>query len=253
MIKVLIIEDKDVDLKILDEVLSAEDFALHFSHEKQDGIEIALRYHPNLILFSYTGLHDLLYLDRIIKNELTSDLPIILLSDQANFEEQRMLMEKGIDDYIPLKYIPSSLLKSIRSRLDKIKRIKNRFNEQLNSFEENGKQIKQDDHLLVKLGRKLKFIKFSDIVCITALKEYSKIKTNENLEVIVRKSMQNWIKVLPEKSFLRIHRATIINLEYIDKISQKGNRTYCVSLKGINEPFSFSFRYTNIMRRSFPS
>jgi len=253
LIKVLIIEDKDDDLKVVEDILDSEEFSIHYSHEKQDGIEIALRYLPNLILFSYAGSQDVKYLDTIIKNDLTAALPIILLSKKPSFEEQRFLMESGIDDYIPLQFVQTSLLKSIRRRFEKIQKIKTKINEQIESFEGYGRQTKQDDHLLVKLGTKLKFIKFSDIICITALKEYSKIRTCENLEVVVRKSMRNWVKILPAKSFLRIHRATIINLDYIEKISQTGNRTYCVSLKGVTEPFDFSYRYANVMRRTFPS
>jgi DNA-binding LytR/AlgR family response regulator len=85
------------------------------------------------------------------------------------------------------------------------------------------------------------------------LKEYSKIKTNDNLEILVRKSMRNWVKLLPSNSFLRIHRATIININFIDKISQTNSRIYTVSLKGIKDTFDFSYRYANIMRRSFPT
>ena len=65
--------------------------------------------------------------------------------------------------------------------------------------------------------------------------------------------MRNWVKVLPAKSFLRIHRATIINLEYVDKISQANGRTYTVSLKGVKDTFDFSYRYANVMRQTFPS
>jgi DNA-binding LytR/AlgR family response regulator len=64
--------------------------------------------------------------------------------------------------------------------------------------------------------------------------------------------MRNWIDILPPNAFLRIHRGTIINLNYIDKINQTGVRTYTVSLKGITSVFDFSYRYANIMRRSFP-
>lgn len=253
MIKVLLIEDKDDDLNIIEEILDPGRFSLHFSHDKRDGIEIAVRYLPNLILFHFSGNDDVAFLNLILQNEITSCIPVIVIPATPTFKEQRMLMELGVEDYLPKHFIAGSLLKTIYSRFEKLRKIKQKVNDQINSFENIGRNSKNNDHLLVKIGKKLKLIKFSDIVCITALKEYSKIKTRDNLEVLVRKSMRNWVKMLPAKSFLRIHRATIINLEYVDKISQTNNRTYSVSLKGVKDTFDFSYRYANVMRRTFPT
>jgi two-component system LytT family response regulator len=253
LIKVLIIEDINDNLKIVDDILEPDKFEINYSHDKNDGVEIAFRYLPDLIIFLYTGNNDLDLLSGILKNEMTSSLPIITVSPNPSFEEQRLLMEAGVEDYIPLNLLTDSLLKSIQIRFRKISRIKEKLNEQINSFEEVKKLVKRDDHIIVKIGIKIKLIKFTDIICITALKEYSRIKTSENLDVIVRKSMRNWGKILPESSFLRIHRATIINLNYIDKIVQTSQRVYTVSLKGVNETFNFSYRYANVMRRTFPT
>jgi response regulator RpfG family c-di-GMP phosphodiesterase len=253
LIKILLIEDKDCNLKVVENLLNPDKFSVHYSHDKNDGIEIAFRYLPDFILFHFEEKDDIHYLEQLFENEPTSGIPIIIIPSAPTFEEQRMLMEIGVEDYIPLWFLEESLLKTINCRYSKLVRMKERVNEQINSFEEIDAPQKNNDHLLVKIGKKLKLVKFSEIVCITALKEYSKIKTIDNFEILVRKSMRNWIKILPEKSFLRIHRATIINLEYIDKISQINNRTYTVSLKGLKNSFDFSYRYANIMRRTFPS
>ena len=193
------------------------------------------------------------YLSRILNNDATAYIPILVISTIPSFEDQRMLMELGVEDYLPEQFIRSSLLNTIFNRFEKRRKMKQFLSDQINNFEEIETPAKKADHLLVKLGTKLKLVKFSDIVCITAMKEYSKIKINGNLEILVRKSMRNWVKMLPPNAFLRIHRATIINLNYIDKISQANSRTYTVSLKGIKDTFDFSYRYANIMRRSFPS
>jgi response regulator RpfG family c-di-GMP phosphodiesterase len=253
LIKVLIIEDKQDNLKIIGDLLDSALYATHYSHDKKDGVEIAIRYEPDLIFFHFTGSVDLGYLMQILNNDTTSFIPLMVIPLIPSFEDQRILMELGIEDYIPEKFIRSSLLNTITTRIEKIKKLKRYITEQMETFEEIEKPVKFPDHLLVKLGTKLKLIKFSDILCITALKEYSKIKTNDNLDILVRKSMRNWVKLLPSNSFLRIHRATIINLNYIDKISQTNNRTYTVSLKGVKDTFDFSYRYANVMRRSFPT
>jgi two-component system LytT family response regulator len=250
--KVLIIEDKNDNLNIIESVFDNQDFTIHYSHDKKDGVEIAFYYVPDLILFHFSGQQDVAHVRKLLRNDATSAIPLIIISSSPAFEEQRMLMEIGVEDYLPESFIRSSLLKTIETRFEKVRKLRQNLSEQLNSFEKDGTPEKQKDHLLVKLGTKLKIIKFNDIICITALKEYTKIKTNDNSDVLVRKSMRNWIDILPPKSFLRIHRGTIINLSYIDKINQTGVRTYTVSLKGITSVFDFSYRYANIMRRSFP-
>jgi len=253
LLKVLIIENKDVNLKIIDDILDSDKFEINYSHDKNDGVEIAIRYLPDIIIFLYSGTDDKVFLNRLIENEHTSGLVLITVSNNPSFEEQRMLMEMGAEDYIPINFIENSLLKSIQSRLKRSTRLKEKLNEEINSFETVKPQVKRDDHIIIKIGKKIKLIKFTEIVCITALKEYSCIRTSNNLEIIARKSMRNWSKILPENNFLRIHRATIINLNFIDKIVQTSPRVYTVSLKGLKETFNFSYRYANVMRRTFPT
>jgi DNA-binding LytR/AlgR family response regulator len=155
---------------------------------------------------------------------------------------------------LPEQHLAASLLKTINRRLQKLEYLRNRFNEQINSFDEVGaKPVKRDDHLLVKIGAKIKLIQFNEIVCIKALKEYCTVITKDNCKIVIRKSMNNWEKVLPANAFLRIHRATIINLSYVETIKKTGIRTYSVKLKQLPETFDLSYRYANIMRKTFPS
>ncbi|OGU68714.1 MAG: hypothetical protein A2499_01020 [Stygiobacter sp. RIFOXYC12_FULL_38_8] len=254
MKKVLVIGSKSEDLKKAFTLLPQTDFEIYFSHDKKDGLEIASRYIPNLILFEFTnGETDLRLIKKICNSESTSQLPLFVISNNSSFEQQRNVMELGVDDYIPAEFIRLSLLNSINKRMEKLGKLKASINNSLNSFEEESIKPKRDDHILVKIGNKLKLIKFTDIVCIIALKEYSKLTTKDNCKIVVRKSLKNWLGVLPSNSFLQIHRATIINLEYIDKIVRANERTYTVYLKHIAESFDFSHRYANIMRHTFPS
>jgi DNA-binding LytR/AlgR family response regulator len=253
LLKVLIIENKDINLKIIDDILDPDRYEINYSHDKNDGVEIAIRYLPDVIIFLYSGSDDKVFLNRLIGNERTCGLVLITVSNNPSFEEQRTLMEMGAEDYIPVSFIEKSLLNSIQSRLKRASILKEKLNDEINSFEAVKPQVKRDDHIIIKIGRKIKLIKFSEIVCISALKEYSCIRTSSNLEIIARKSMRNWSKVLPENNFLRIHRATIINLNFIDKIVHASPRIYTVSLKGVKETFNFSYRYANIMRRTFPT
>ena len=118
----------------------------------------------------------------------------------------------------------------------------------LSTFSNHSKKI---DHILIKIGANLKLIEFSRIVCISALKEYSKVTTDDGCKIVVRKSIRNWVETLPAKDFLRIHRATIVNMLFLDKIEKAGFRSYNVYLKNISTPFPISQRYGNIMKKTF--
>ena len=252
--KILVIQEHDEIIDEIDPILPKNEFEVFYSHNLYDGLEISLRYLPSLILFYINNSSESIkVLTKLVEEEKTSSIPLIVISEKNSFEQMRIVMEIGADDFLPAYLIEKSLLASINKRLDKLSRLKENFNSMINSFEEEQANPKRDDHILVKIGNKLKLVKFSEIVCITALKEYSKIITKDNCKIVVRKSLKNWIAILPSKSFLQIHRATIINIDYIEKIVKTNERTYTVHLKYIPETFDFSQRYTNIMRKTFPS
>ena len=249
----MVIQNNEEDLKEIEDILSKDDFEIFYSHRLKDGLEISLRYLPDLILFFIKNDDNgIEVISKITGEEKTSSIPVIAISETGSFNQQRRVMELGADDYLPAGSVKDSLLISINKRLDKLERLTVNISNRINSFGEENGNIKRDDHILVKIGNKLKLVKFADIVCITAMKEYSTLTTFENCKIIVRKSLKNWISVLPSKSFLQIHRATIINIDFIDKIVKTNERTYTVHLKHIPETFDFSQRYANIMRNSFP-
>jgi DNA-binding LytR/AlgR family response regulator len=252
--KILIIQNKVEDLKEIGGLLPENEFETFYSHNLKDGLEISLRYLPDLILFYLSEIDDgIEMLAKITSQEKVSLIPLVVITENYSVEQFRKVMDLGSDDYIPHNLLAKYLLKSVNKRLDKLSNLKISINSLINSFEEGYGKANKDDHILVKIGNKLKLVKYADIVCITALKEYSTITTIENCKIVVRKSLRNWISLLPSKAFLQIHRSTIINIDFIDKIAKTNVRTYTVHLKYISETFDFSQRYANIMRHSFPT
>ncbi|HKI79386.1 MAG TPA: response regulator transcription factor [Ignavibacteriaceae bacterium] len=253
MKKVLVIQNND-SLKTFDKILSKDEFEIFYSHNINDGLEISIRYLPDLILLLINNIEDdIAVISKITELEKTSCIPLIVISSKSSFRELRRVMELGADDYLPEEMLGEHLLNSINKRIKKIDKIKTKISNRINSFESENNEGKRNDHILVKIGNKLKLVKFTEIVCITALKEYSKITTNDNSKIIIRKSLKNWTNLLPAKLFLQIHRSTIININFIDKIVKTNDRTYTVHLTHIAETFDFSHRYANIMRQTFPT
>ena len=112
----------------------------------------------------------------------------------------------------------------------------------------NGKNIKSEileynDRLFLHFNNKYKFIKLSEILCISSAGDYTKITLTNNINGLTNKSMNEWETRLPINYFCRIHRTTIINLEHMEKIEEWFEGSYRIYIKGINAPYEISRRY----------
>lgn len=108
-----------------------------------------------------------------------------------------------------------------------------------------------DDRLFISINNEMKFIKIEDINCIIAAGDYSEINLNNGQKGLVLKSMREWETRLPGKYFCRIHRSTIINMEYVEKIEEWFNHSFRIYIKGIKEPLVMSRRYASKLKEKF--
>lgn len=114
-----------------------------------------------------------------------------------------------------------------------------------------GKNLEYDDFIFVTAGRKSRFIRISSIKCILAADVYSEILADDNSKFLLLKPLSEWENRLPAKNFLRIHRSTIINFEYVEKIEKSPNYSYDIFLRGVSEPFAVSRRYAAKIKDKF--
>lgn len=110
------------------------------------------------------------------------------------------------------------------------------------------KKLNIDDYIYLKLRNKTKFVKVENILCITSAKEYTEIITTDRLKGLIYKSMVEWENRLPSKNFVRIHRSTIVNLQFVEEIISLPNNTHQVYLTGIKEPVDMSRRYASRLK-----
>ncbi len=137
-------------------------------------------------------------------------------------------------DYL-LKPINPERLKVAIERLTK--------NESETKEYENLKLLNYDDHLLLNINNKLKFIKIESIVSITAAGDYSNIICADSTKGLTLKTMKEWEKRLPTKYFCRIHRSNIVNLNFIEHLEEWFNNSYKVYLNNNSDPLVMSRRY----------
>lgn len=256
MKKILVIEENSrTDNSETAAALAGAGYKTYTSAGDKDGVEIAVNYQPDLIVCNMIDNNEgLKVLRRLCSDNSTSTIPLIFVSNVNSLKAMRKAMEMGADDYFIRPLDLNSLVISVKKLFSKRELLKEKMILQLSSsFGDEITSPRTNDHILVKIGTKLKFVKYSCIVYISALKEYSRITTNENCAIVVRKSLCDWIDILPAQSFLRIHRSTIVNIDYIDKIVKTNTRSYEVYLENVTEPFQISQRFANAMRKTFPS
>lgn len=113
------------------------------------------------------------------------------------------------------------------------------------------RKLEFEDRLFIEVGERSRFLKIASIKCISADGDYSWIHTDDGKKHLVTKALKEWEDRLPEKYFLRIHRSTIINLEFVEKIETWFGRSYQVYLQGMKEPVTVSRRYAAQLKLKF--
>ena len=108
-----------------------------------------------------------------------------------------------------------------------------------------------DDAMLLTINAHLKFLRIKSIICIQSARDYTEVITNEIKKGVIHKTMAEWEERLPDKYFCRIHRSTIVNIEYIVKIEEWFGNSYQVQLKGIENPLPMSRRYAALLKQKW--
>jgi two-component system LytT family response regulator len=100
-----------------------------------------------------------------------------------------------------------------------------------------------EDRIFVKTDSGQLFIRLKEILAIASIGgNYAAVKLKNGESLLTRKTLKEWDKILPESYFFRIHRATIVNLRHIDRISHQKDGSCVVALSGLEETFTVSRR-----------
>jgi two-component system, LytTR family, response regulator len=105
-----------------------------------------------------------------------------------------------------------------------------RLSEDRQESAETIKPLEYDDYLFIAVGNQADFIKVSSVVCIRADGVYSEVLINDGRKLLLHKSLKQWLRQLPAKHFVQIHRSTVINLENVERVEQWFNCSYRVYL-----------------------
>ena len=85
------------------------------------------------------------------------------------------------------------------------------------------------ERLFIKTGNRIDVVAVSDIIHIEAEDDYVEIFTAD--KKYLKKETMNYLeKSLSKETFVRVHRSSIINTNYIQKLERYGKESYVVIL-----------------------
>jgi two-component system LytT family response regulator len=154
-------------------------------------------------------------------------------------------MQLGADDYITKPFRAFDLIKSITIRIDRIENLK----KSKNKSTDEQTRFSYDQKIFLSDNQISRFIKISEIVIITADADYTNIFLKDGTKIYIRRLLKEWNNLLPDRNFIRIHRSTLVNLEYIEKVDKWFKRSLRIFLKDINQSYIVSERYAASLKK----
>ena len=119
MTRVLVIEDERYLLEDIVELLRYSYFDAQGAANGQEGIDLALRQPPDLILCDVMmpGIDGYQVLEQIRAHPATATIPFIFLTAKADRDSMRYGMDLGADDYLTKPFTSAELVTAVQTRL----------------------------------------------------------------------------------------------------------------------------------------
>jgi DNA-binding LytR/AlgR family response regulator len=185
-----------------------------------------------------------------LKSGTSDTIPFIFLVGKIEKESMRRGIELGADDFLILPLREKELISAVISRFELRKESNGKHlceNRKENVVDE-VEPLNYNASIFIDRDQSLTLLKISEIVMIKSQRDYSKIIASGNRIYTIKKSMKNWETILPKEKFLRIHRSTIINTDYVLRFEKWLNYTYKVTMKELNYEVFVSQRYSRGLR-----
>ena len=112
-------------------------------------------------------------------------------------------------------------------------------------------RLQNSDHVFVTSGPRARFIPVNSIQAICSAGAYSEIRTAEGKRWMILRGLKEWEELLPAANFVRIHRSTIVNLSFIERVESLENYSYRVFLRGGSNSFTMSRRCALQLKNRF--
>ena len=180
-------------------------------------------------------------------NNKISDEQYIILTIKVEREFLNKNLMKDIDGLLTKQFTPYNNTDSIRhSNGGPIITYPHASNIQNDKI----KPYSLDDKIIVGNHNNFRFELIKNLKYITTERPYVYLKFANGKSVLMRDTISNWETKLPGNTFIRIRRATIINIDFILRIDKRPT-SYLVQLKDETKTFTISKRYSSKIKNRF--
>ncbi len=130
--KVLIVDD-NAEIRDYLKMFLCEDYEVIESEDGLDAYEKIIDFKPDLIISDVMmpRMDGFELCEKVKENELTSHIPVILLTAKGSEQDQLFGKQKGADLYIKKPFLPDLLLEEIRQIISSRQRLKEKYSTQI--------------------------------------------------------------------------------------------------------------------------
>ncbi|VAX27251.1 DNA-binding response regulator, AraC family, partial [hydrothermal vent metagenome] len=148
---ILIVDDSEDIRKYLSGLLKSE-YTIYTASNGEEGIKAAIELLPDLILSDVMMplMDGIEFCTKIKTDWQTSEIPVILLTAKASFENKLEGLETGADAYLTKPCDTRELSIRIRNLIEQRERLRNKFSKDLDLLNDNNKLTTADDDFIKK-------------------------------------------------------------------------------------------------------
>ena len=98
------------------------------------------------------------------------------------------------------------------------------------------KPFREDDQIFLKSDSRMCVVYVTEISGIEAQENYTRVYLADGTTEFLRRTMNEWEKLLPKTLFLRVHRSLIVNLNCVRKVLAEDRDDSAIEIAGFPKP-----------------
>jgi diguanylate cyclase (GGDEF)-like protein len=245
--KILVVDDDPAVHKLLATYFKRTQFEMESCEDSRNAISHILSFQPDLVLIDLMmpNLDGISATKRIRNLNLSSYLPVIMLTAKADNRDIIAALDAGVDDYITKPFEFDVLMARIKNML-RLKKLQDRLMEKTQALNQANEQISRLNHVLVETNRQLQ----KKIYDLRSIFEVSyKVMGQLEFEHLVKDALINLLGIFTAKTAMLL----LVDQENPDHFK-------IIDVKGVHSKNIYEFtlnrndkivHYMDLVKRAF--
>lgn len=110
--------------------------------------------------------------------------------------------------------------------------------------------FRQNDQIFLPIGTSVRVAFVTEISGIQGEGNYSRVFLTDGTSTFMRRGLAEWMRILPEEPFLRVHRSLILNLKAVQRVFWDDRQDMTVAMAGFSVPIRLGRRPALRLRKA---